>query len=195
LGQITLSQHNLIMNYYEQNQADALPAEETVLDLIFENVPNWTQKRVRTLLGGFGFKDDSVFKRVKNLSGGEKARLALALIVIKPSNFLLLDEPTNHLDMNSKENLELALKKYKGTVFLISHDRYFISKIANRIVEIQDCQFYPFNGDYEYYLDKRKEQICCRSTKRARWVRGFLLSNSLRGIYGNKICSQTYFWK
>ena len=155
LGQITLSQHNLIMNYYEQNQADALPAEETVLDLIFENVPNWTQKRVRTLLGGFGFKDDSVFKRVKNLSGGEKARLALALIVIKPSNFLLLDEPTNHLDMNTKENLELALKKYKGTVFLISHDRYFISKIANRIVEIQDCKFYPFNGDYEYYLHKR----------------------------------------
>ncbi len=155
LGEIYLGNHNLITSYYEQNQAEALELDKTVLELIFKNLPNWSQQRVRSFLGGFGFKGESVFKKVINLSGGEKARLALALIVIRPSNVMFLDEPTNHLDMKSKENLELALKKYKGTIFLISHDRYFISKVANRIVEIKNFQFRSFNGDYEYYLHKK----------------------------------------
>ncbi len=155
LGEIYLGNHNLITSYYEQNQAEALELDKTVLELMFKNLPNWSQQRVRSFLGGFGFKGESVFKKVINLSGGEKARLALALIVIRPSNVMFLDEPTNHLDMKSKENLELALKKYKGTIFLISHDRYFISKVANRIVEIKDFQFRSFNGDYEYYLHKK----------------------------------------
>ena len=155
IGEINLGKHNLIKRYYEQNQAEALDQDKKVIDLIFETVPNWPQQRVRSLLGGFGFKEDSVFKVVRNLSGGEKARLALALMVIKPSNVILLDEPTNHLDMNSKENLELAIQNYKGTVFLISHDRYFISKVANRIVEIKNFKFHSFSGDYEYYLNKK----------------------------------------
>ena len=103
-------------------------------------MPEWPQKKVRSFLGGFGFYNDSVFKYVRQLSGGEKARLALALMILKPSNFLLLDEPTNHLDLQSKENLEIAIKQYKGTVLVISHDRYFISKVANRIIEIKNSK-------------------------------------------------------
>ncbi len=156
IGEIILGKHNVITKYYQQNQAEALNNNDRVIDLIFKNEPNWSQQKVRTFLGGFGFYKDSVFKVIKQLSGGEKARLALALIVMKPSNFLLLDEPTNHLDLPSKENLEIALKKYKGTVFFISHDRYFISKVANRIIEINDYKLDSYNGDYQYYLKKSK---------------------------------------
>ena len=108
-------------------------------------------------MGGFGFYNEAVFKYVKQLSGGEKARLALALIIMKPSNFLLLDEPTNHLDLQSKENLEIAIRNYKGTVIIISHDRYFISKVANRIVEIKDSNLVSHDGNYEYFLEKQKK--------------------------------------
>jgi len=94
------------------------------------------------------------FKNIKQLSGGEKARLALALMIMIPSNFLLLDEPTNHLDLQSKENLELAIKNYKGSLLIISHDRYFISKVANRIIEIKDSKLYSYDGNYEYFLEK-----------------------------------------
>jgi len=155
IGEITLGKFNVITKYYQQNQAEALDNNEKVIDLIFKNEPNWTQQKVRTYLGGFGFYKDSVFKIIRQLSGGEKARLALALIVMKPSNFLLLDEPTNHLDLPSKENLEVALKKYSGTVFFISHDRYFISKVANRIIEIEDYNLASYNGNYQYYLKKK----------------------------------------
>ena len=147
IGEITLGKFNVITKYYQQNQAEALDNNEKVIDLIFKNEPNWTQQKVRTYLGGFGFYKDSVFKIIRQLSGGEKARLALALIVMKPSNFLLLDEPTNHLDLPSKENLEVALKKYSGTVFFISHDRYFISKVANRIIEIEDYNLASYDGN------------------------------------------------
>jgi len=128
------------------------------IDLIFGMVPDWPQKKVRTFLGGFGFYKETVFKKVCQLSGGEKARLAMALIILKPSNFLLLDEPTNHLDIQSKANLEFALNAYKGTVLIISHDRFFISKVANRIVEIKNLNFQSFEGGYEYYLEKKNER-------------------------------------
>ena len=154
IGEINLGKFNVITRYYQQNQSEALDHKDKVIDLIFKNAPNWSQQKVRTFLSGFGFYKDSVFKIIKQLSGGEKARLALALIVMKPSNFLLLDEPTNHLDLPSKENLEIALRKYKGTVLFISHDRYFISKVANRIIEISDYSLNSFNGDYKYYLEK-----------------------------------------
>ena len=156
VGEINLGKHNVITSYYEQNQSEALALEKKVIDIIFEKAPEWSQKKVRTYLGGFGFHNDAVFKYVKQLSGGEKARLALAVIIMIPSNFLLLDEPTNHLDLQSKENLEIALKKYKGTVFIISHDRYFISKIANRIIEINDSRLLSFDGNYEYFLEKKR---------------------------------------
>ncbi len=154
IGEINLGKHNIITSYYEQNQAEALSLEERVIDLICDKSPEWSQKKVRTFLGGFGFQNETVFKYIKQLSGGEKARLALALMIIKPSNFLLLDEPTNHLDLQSKENLELALSNYKGSLLIISHDRYFISKVANRIVEIKDSRLFSYDGNYEYFLEK-----------------------------------------
>ena len=158
IGEINLGKHNIIPSYYEQNQAEALALEEKAIDLIFDKAPEWSQKKVRTFMGGFGFHNDAVFKYVKQLSGGEKARLALALMIMNPSNFLLLDEPTNHLDLKSKENLEIAIKNYKGTVFIISHDRYFISQVANRIIEIKDSKLLSYNGDYEYFLEQQKKK-------------------------------------
>ena len=155
IGEVNLGKHNIITSYYEQNQAEALAVEKQVIDLIFSKAPDWSQQKVRTFLGGFGFFNDAVFKHVHQLSGGEKARLALALMIMKPSNLLLLDEPTNHLDLQSKENLELAINNYKGTVFVISHDRYFISKVANRIIEIKESKLLSFNGNYEYFLEKK----------------------------------------
>jgi len=158
IGEINLGKHNIITSYYEQNQAEALSLEERVIDLICDKSPEWSQKKVRTFLGGFGFQNETVFKYIKQLSGGEKARLALALMIINPSNFLLLDEPTNHLDLQSKENLELAIKNYKGSLLIISHDRYFISKVANRIVEIKDSKLFSYDGNYEYFLEKTQSQ-------------------------------------
>ena len=158
IGEINLGKHNIITSYYEQNQAEALSTDERVIDLICNKSPEWSQKKVRTFLGGFGFQNETVFKYIKQLSGGEKARLALALMIINPSNFLLLDEPTNHLDLQSKENLELAIKNYKGSLLIISHDRYFISKVANRIIEIKDSKLFSYDGDYEYFLEKTQSQ-------------------------------------
>ena len=155
IGEINLGKHNIITSYYEQNQSEALSLEEKVIDLIFNKSPNWSQNKVRTFLGGFGFHNETVFKFIKQLSGGEKARIALALMIMNPSNFLLLDEPTNHLDLQSKENLELAIKNYQGSLLLISHDRYFISKVANRIIEIKDSKLFSYDGNYEYYLEKK----------------------------------------
>ena len=154
IGEINLGKNNIITNYYEQNQAEALLLEETVIDLMSNKSLKWTQKKIRTFLGGFGFQNETVFKYITQLSGGEKARLALALMIINPSNFLLLDETTNHLDMESKENLELAIKNYKGSLLIISHDRYFISKVANRIIEIKDSKLFSYSGNYEYFLEK-----------------------------------------
>ena len=158
IGEINLGKHNIITSYYEQNQAEALSLEERVIDLICNKSPEWSQKKVRTFLGGFGFQNETVFKYIKQLSGGEKARLALALMIINPCNFLLLDEPTNHLDLQSKENLELAIKNYKGSLLIISHDRYFISKVANRIIEIKDSKLFSYDGNYEYFLEKTQSQ-------------------------------------
>ena len=156
IGEVNLGKHNIITSYYEQNQAAALAVEKQVIDLIYSKAPDWSQQKVRTFLGSFGFHNDAVFKHVQQLSGGEKARLALALMIMNPSNFLLLDEPTNHLDLQSKENLELAINNYKGTVFIISHDRYFISKVANKIIEIKESKLLSFNGNYEYFLEKKR---------------------------------------
>ena len=158
IGEINLGKHNIITSYYEQNQAEALSLDVRVIDLICDKSPEWSQKKVRTFLGGFGFQNETVFKYIKQLSGGEKARLALALMIINPSNFLLLDEPTNHLDLQSKENLELAIKNYKGSLLIISHDRYFISKVANRIIEIKDSKLFSYDGNYEYFLEKTQSQ-------------------------------------
>ncbi len=157
-GQVTLGQHNVIPSYFEQNQAEALDLDKIVLDTIHDEVPDWTNEEVRTLLGRFLFTGDMVFKAVKALSGGEKARLALAKMLLRPANLMILDEPTNHLDIPAKEMLEEALQNYDGTVLLVSHDRYFISQVATKIVEIRDGELRLYRGDYHYYLDKVAEE-------------------------------------
>ena len=157
-GSIMIGKYNVIPSYFEQNQAEALELEKTVIETISESVPNWNQTEIRSLLGSFGLTNNSVFKEVSQISGGEKARLALALMIIKPSNLLILDEPTNHLDIPSKQMLEQALSNYKGTALIVSHDRYFISKVANKIVEIRDGQLVKYEGDYKYYKEKKMEE-------------------------------------
>ena len=157
-GSIAIGKYNIIPSYFEQNQAEALDLKKTLIETISQSVPNWTQTEVRSLLGGFGLSNDSVFKEVSQISGGEKARLALALMIIKPSNFLILDEPTNHLDIPSKQMLEQALFNYNGTALIVSHDRYFLSKVANKIVEIRDGQLIKYQGDYTYYKEKKIEE-------------------------------------
>ncbi|MBU6250987.1 MAG: ATP-binding cassette domain-containing protein [Cyanobacteria bacterium REEB417] len=157
-GVARLGEHNVIAGYFEQNQAEALDLSKTVIDTIFEAVPDWTQTQVRSLLGSFCFSNESVFKEAGKLSGGEKARLALALMLLSPCNLLVLDEPTNHLDIPAKQMLEDALIAYEGAALLVSHDRYFISRVANTIVELRDGELVRYRGDYAYYLQKKEEE-------------------------------------
>ncbi len=174
-GSVKLGAHNVIPSYFEQNQAEALDLNKTVMDTIHDEVPDWKNEEVRTLLGRFLFSGDTVFKKVAALSGGEKARLALAKMLLQPANLLILDEPTNHLDIPAKEMLEEAIQHYDGTVIIVSHDRYFISQVANKIVEIRDGELVPYQGDYHYYLEKiaeekektRQEQIAAEKAAKA----------------------------
>ena len=157
-GSARLGEHNVIAGYFEQNQAEALNLEKTVIDTLFEAVPDWTQTQVRSLLGSFCLSNEAVFKEVGKLSGGEKARLALALMLLSPCNLLVLDEPTNHLDIPAKQMLEAALKEYEGAALIVSHDRYFLAQVANKIVEIKDGDLVLYRGDYAYYQQKKEEE-------------------------------------
>lgn len=157
-GTVKLGDHHVIPSYFEQNQAEALDLTKTVMDTIHTEVPDWNNEDVRTLLGRFLFSNDTVFKKVESLSGGEKARLALAKMLLRPANLLILDEPTNHLDIPAKEMLEEAIQNYDGTLIVVSHDRYFISQVANKIVEIRDGELRLYRGDYHYYLEKVAEE-------------------------------------
>ncbi len=157
-GVAGLGAHNVVAGYFEQNQAEALDLDKTVIDTVFEAVPDWTQTQVRSLLGSFGFSNESVFKPAGKLSGGEKARLALALMLLRPCNLLVLDEPTNHLDIPAKQMLEEALVNYAGAALLVSHDRTFIARVANRIVELRDGELALYRGDYAYYLERKEEE-------------------------------------
>ena len=164
-GTARLGDHNVLAGYFEQNQAEALDLSKTVIDTMYEAVPDWTQTQVRSLLGSFCFSNDTVFKEVGKLSGGEKARLALALMLLTPCNLLVLDEPTNHLDIPAKQMLEDALREYEGAALLVSHDRYFISRVANRIVELRDGELVMYRGDYNYYLEKKEEERAAAKEK------------------------------
>uniref|UniRef100_A0A2P2K7I6 Uncharacterized protein MANES_12G143100 n=1 Tax=Rhizophora mucronata TaxID=61149 RepID=A0A2P2K7I6_RHIMU len=153
-GEIVLGDHNVLPNYFEQNQAEALILEKTVLETVEEVAQDWRLDDIKGLLGRCNFKADMLDRKVSLLSGGEKARLAFCKFMVKPSTLLVLDEPTNHLDIPSKEMLEEAITEYSGTVITVSHDRYFIKQIVNRVVEVKDCKLQDYAGDYNYYLEK-----------------------------------------
>jgi ATP-binding cassette subfamily F protein 3 len=146
--------HNVAVQYYAQHQLEALVPQDTVLETLERVAEPGSRQRLRTLLGSFLFSGDDVDKKVGVLSGGEKARLALARMLIRPSNLMLLDEPTNHLDLQSREVLEEALDEYEGTLVVISHDRYFINRIATSIAEIGGGRAQLFPGDYDTFLER-----------------------------------------
>lgn len=154
LGMMRLGERTVI-GYYAQHQVDILNLEATVYDEVVSTVATSLVPRVRDVLGLFQLHGDDVFKKICVLSGGEKARVSLAKILLSPVNFLIMDEPTNHLDKNAKESLERALSNYEGTLLLISHDRYFLDKLVHRVLEIRDHQLWDFDGNYSYYLQKR----------------------------------------
>ena len=151
--------HNVDESFYAQHQLEALNVNHTVIDEMMQAGSQKTELELRTLLGCFLFTGDDIEKKIKVLSGGEKARVALAKTIISKANFLLLDEPTNHLDMHSCELLIESLKKYEGTFILVSHDRYFISKTANKIWEIIDHEIKEFKGGYEEYVAWRERSL------------------------------------
>jgi ATP-binding cassette subfamily F protein 3 len=150
-GSYTLG-HNALPDYFAQDQYKELNPQRRLIDDLSDAAPRSTQTQLRTLLGCFLFSDDDVFKQIGVLSGGERNRYALARMLLAPSNFLLLDEPTNHLDMRAKDVLLDSLSKYNGTVVFVSHDRYFIDKLATRIFEIEDGHVHVYPGNYEDYL-------------------------------------------
>src|SRR5580704_14153834 len=150
-GSYTLG-HNAVPDYFAQDQYKELDPERRMLDDLGDAAPRSTNTELRTLLGCFLFSDDDVFKKIGVLSGGERNRYALARMLLAPSNFLLLDEPTNHLDMRAKDVLLESLSKYSGTVVFVSHDRYFIDNLADRVFEIEDGHVHVYPGNYEDYL-------------------------------------------
>jgi ATP-binding cassette, subfamily F, member 3 len=154
-GELRLG-HNADVDYFAQDQYKALDTQSRMLDDLFQAAPRSTQTELRSLLGCFLFSEDDVFKTIGVLSGGERNRYALARMLLHPSNFLLLDEPTNHLDLRAKDVLLDSLQKFTGTVVFVSHDRYFIDKLATRVFEIGDGRVEVFPGNYEDYL-LRKE--------------------------------------
>ncbi|XP_021839991.2 ABC transporter F family member 5 [Spinacia oleracea] len=153
-GEIILGEHNVIPNYFEQNQAEALDLDKTVIQTVDEVAEEKELDEIKGLLGRLNFKSDMLDRKVSRLSGGEKARLAFCKFMVKKSTLLVLDEPTNHLDIPTKEMLEEAIQEYEGTVITVSHDRYFVRQIVNRVIEVKDGYLQDYVGDYNYYLEK-----------------------------------------
>ena len=149
--------YHVVKGYFDQ-QMEFLNIENTVFDEISNTFPNLTTTQIRNILGSFLFSGDEVFKKIKVLSGGEKGRLQLCKILKQGPNLLLLDEPTNHMDIVGKESLENILKEYKGTLIFVSHDRYFVNKIADSLLIFEKNKVTYFNGNYEEYTRKRMEQ-------------------------------------
>ncbi len=149
---------NVSVGYYDQEQAN-LTSSKRLLNELWDEYPLQPEKEIRTILGNFLFTGDDVLKPVSSLSGGQKARLALAKLMMQKSNLLILDEPTNHLDLNSKEILENALIDYPGTLLFVSHDRYFINRVTTTVVELSTEGAQEYLGDYDYYVAKKNEMI------------------------------------
>ena len=151
--------HNVTMDYFAQDQANVLDVTHTAYDELYADAPYDMVPKLRDILGAFLFTGDDIHKKVGVLSGGERNRLALAKMLLRPSNLLLMDEPTNHLDLFSKEVLLDALKSFDGTVVFVSHDRYFVNGLATRIVEVEGGSLENYYGDYEYYLQKKEGRL------------------------------------
>ena len=154
-GSITLGT-NVQIGYYDQEH-QLLHMEKTIFEEISDAYPQLNNTKIRNVLAAFLFTNDDVFKRISDLSGGERGRVSLAKLMLSNANFLILDEPTNHLDITSKEILESALNQYTGTVLFVSHDRYFINQTATRILELTGETLVNYLGNYDYYLEKREE--------------------------------------
>ncbi len=148
--------HNVQLGYFAQNQAEYLDGEKTLLDTMLDAATDANRPKVRDMLGAFLFRGDDVEKKVKVLSGGERNRLALAMLLLKPINVLLMDEPTNHLDIKSKNVLKAALKNYEGTLLLVSHDRDFLQGMTDKVYEFKDQSIKEYLGDINYFLEERK---------------------------------------
>ncbi|MDL2317576.1 ATP-binding cassette domain-containing protein [Eubacteriales bacterium OttesenSCG-928-A19] len=148
---------NVDIGYYDQHQSGLHP-DKTVLDELWDDFPLMAQSDLRSILGCFLFTGDDVFQPIRTLSGGERGRVALTRLMLEEDNFLLMDEPTNHLDMDSREVLEEALEDFTGTILTVSHDRYFINRIANRIVEMRPDGVSLYLGNYDDYLDKKRQE-------------------------------------
>ena len=155
-GTITLGSR-VHIGYYDQEH-QVLSLHKTIFEEISDAYPDLNNTKIRNVLAAFLFTGDDVFKKIEDLSGGERGRVSLAKLMLSPANFLILDEPTNHLDIQSKSILEDAIRNYTGTVLVVSHDRYFINRIATRILELKDQNLYSFIGNYEYY-DSHKDQV------------------------------------
>lgn len=152
------------LGYYDQKQAE-FESSKTILNKLWDEYPLMKEAEVRTVLGRFLFRGDSVLKIVRDLSGGEKARLQLAKLMLEKNNLLVLDEPTNHLDITSKQVLESALENYEGTIVFVSHDRYFINKIANKVLDITEDNYSIYLGNYDYYLEKSEQELIAKKLK------------------------------
>lgn len=148
--------HNVQLGYFAQNQADYLEGEKTVLDIMIDAANEKNRSKVRDMLGSFLFRGDEVEKKVKVLSGGERNRLALCKLMLQPFNVLIMDEPTNHLDIKSKNVLKEALKRFEGTLIIVSHDRDFLQGLTNKVYEFKDTKIKEYLGDINYFLDQRK---------------------------------------
>lgn len=147
--------HNVQLGYFAQNQADYLDGEKTLLDTMIDAATDGNRAKVRDMLGAFLFRGDDVEKKVKVLSGGERNRLALCMMLLKPINVLLMDEPTNHLDIKSKNVLKAALQKFEGTLLLVSHDRDFLQGMSDKVYEFKDQKIKEYLGDINYFLEQR----------------------------------------
>ncbi|MGW7977315.1 ABC transporter ATP-binding protein [Staphylococcus xylosus] len=153
---------NLKIGYYDQKQAE-FKSNKTILDYLWDQYPTMNEKDIRAVLGRFLFVQEDVKKIINDLSGGEKARLQLALLMLERNNVLILDEPTNHLDIDSKEMLEQALANFKGTILFVSHDRYFINELANKVYDLDPDGGTMYLGNYQYYIEKTEEKAALKA--------------------------------
>ena len=182
-GEIKLGS-NVHIGYYDQEQ-QRLDDSKTLFDEIADTYPNMNNTKIRNCLAAFLFTGDDCYKRIGDLSGGERGRVALAKLMLSEANFLILDEPTNHLDMESKDILEQALNSYTGTLLYVSHDRYFVNQTAHKILELDNGHFVTYLGNYDYYLQKKENIIDNFSTENVSKASGSVTAESLANSSDN----------